>query len=234
MWDNVFDVFRDVVQNPGTSNECRSACIETVRYICEDLQEHQFSEQMSSSVILLLLSCIQPNQNDMVWQEAIQALTSALTFADQFMENTSQCSCVMEAVYNSLQHSNDEIQCHAFECLDTLFYVFYEKLSPFFTGFFEVCKTILQGSNPSTGIQSCLTLVTLAQVEKERLETNEQIFGFCTSCGSELIPVLCEVMTHKDEDDDSEIMTLPTASATCLQCFAEVMKDGKMYVMCVM
>ena len=69
----------------------------------------------------------------------------------------------------------------------------------------------------------------LKQAEKEREDLHQQTNELCKKCGNQLIPYLCQIMTTKDEDDDSETMTLPTAAATCLRCFAEVMKDGMFY-----
>lgn len=226
MWDDIFDTFRDMIQNPATSVECKAAAVEAIRYICEDLQEFEMPDIMSSSVLLLLLSCMQMNQPDSIWEEAIAALDQALTFASSFMENSNQCRCVMEVIYNSAHHSNERIQGSAFECLDTVIDLFYDCIPPFFESFFAPCVKAIEGSVPEIGVQACLTLVTLAQVEKDLLDAHKPSSELCKQCGPQLIPSLCKAMTDKDEDDDSETMTLPTAAATCLRYFAEIMRDG--------
>lgn len=227
MWDDIFDAFRDMIQNPATSVECKAAAVKAIRYICEDLQEFEMSDMMSSSVLLLLLGCMQMNQPDSIWLEAIGALNLALTFASSFMENSNQCRCVMEVIYNSTHHSNDYIQASAFECLDTVIDLFYDYIPPYFESFFAPCVGAIEGPIPDVGVQACLTLVTLAQVEKEMLDAHKPSSELCKQCGPQLIPSLCKAMTDKDEDDDSETMTLPTAAATCLRCFAEIMQDGR-------
>ena len=232
MWNNIFDNFRDIVQDPSACVEYKVACVESIRYICEDfqdVQDYQFSAEMVSSLFLILLGCMQNSQPDPLWKEAVTALNQALAYADDFMKDENQCRCVMEGVYNSTQHTNIEIQDSAFECLDNVFYLFYSYIPPFFEAFYNACEKAICGSYPETAIQACLTLVTLANVEKEREDLHQQTNELCKKCGNQLVPYLCQIMTTKDEDDDSETMTLPTAAATCLRCFAEVMKDGMFY-----
>lgn len=230
MWNGIFDSFRDAVQDPNQSIEYKVACVESIRYICEDLQDVQeyiFSDEMVGTLFLILLGCIQSNQPDPLWKEAVMALNQALPYADEFMKDSNQCRCVMEGVYNSTQHGNDEIQSCAFECLDSIFYLFYSYVTPYFEAFYNACEKAICGNLPETAIQACLTLVTLANVEKEYMDSNTATDELCKKCGGQLVPYLCQIMTTKDEDDDSETMTLPTATATCLRAFAEVMKNGR-------
>ena len=128
MWNDIFDNFRDIVQDPSACVEYKVACVESIRYICEDfqdVQDYQFSAEMVSSLFLILLGCMQNSQPDPLWKEAVTALNQALAYADDFMKDENQCRCIMEGVYNSTQHTNIEIQDSAFECLDNVFYLFY-------------------------------------------------------------------------------------------------------------
>ena len=71
MWNNIFDNFRDIVQDPNACVEYKVACVESIRYICEDfqdVQDYQFSAEMVSSLFLILLGCMQSNQPDPLWK----------------------------------------------------------------------------------------------------------------------------------------------------------------------
>ena len=67
MWNDIFDNFRDIVQDPSACVEYKVACVESIRYICEDfqdVQDYQFSAEMVSLLFLLLLVCIQIIKHD--------------------------------------------------------------------------------------------------------------------------------------------------------------------------
>ena len=226
LWDNIFDSLGDAIQSPDTSAETKVACVETIRYICEDLSDANLSPVMVSKVMMLILHCLQQNQCTELWDEAIQALDKALAFADEFMKNEEQCRCVMEAVYNSLHSTNLDVQGHAFQCLGEIFDFFYALVPPFFQLFYTECENAIRGNVPDIAIQAAFTLNILANVELECKDTAE-FKGLCQQCYTQLAQVLCEAMTRQEEDDDGETMTPAMAAATCLGGFAEVVGYGR-------
>lgn len=59
LWDSLFDDLNCIVQDPSVRLETKSACIEAIRYICEDLDPDSINDSMSASILLMLLYCLQ-------------------------------------------------------------------------------------------------------------------------------------------------------------------------------
>lgn len=225
LWNSLFDDLNCVVQDPSVRLETKSACIEAIRFICEDLDPDSINDTMSASILLMLLYCLQGSMPTALRDEAIQALNVALDYAYSFMQTPEQCTRVMEAVYSCCQDASLEVQTHAIICLNAVFELYYDLLSPFFAPFYTICKEAIT-SVSDVAIQACFSLETLAVVEKMRLENNEPCFNLAASCGADLVEVLCIAMTKQREEDDGETMTVPMAAATCLAAFCEVLKNG--------
>ena len=225
MWNDIFDTLGNMVQSAEASVETKVACVETIRYICEDLSESTLPPVMSSTVMMLLLYCLQASQPTELWDEAIQALDCALAFAEDFMKSEEQCRCVMEAVFNATSSASLDVQGHAFQCLGEIFDLFYASVPPFFQPFYGACEAAIRGSERDIAIQAAFALNMLAVVESESKAEN-RCLGLCQQCYTQLVQVLCEAMTRQDEDDDGETMTPAMAAATCLGSFAEVVGYG--------
>ena len=226
LWDNLFDDLNGVVQDPSVRLETKSACIEAIRYICEDLDPNSMSESMSASILLMLLYCLQSSMPTALRDEAIQALNVALDYASTFMQSQEQCTRVMDAIFSCCQDASLEVQTHAIVCLNAVFELFYDMLTPFFPSFYSICKSAIEGA-PEVAIQACFSLETLAEVEKMRIDNKESCLNLAATYGADLVAVLCMAMTKQHEEDDGETMTVPMAAATCLAAFCEVLRNGK-------
>ena len=225
LWDSLFDDLNCIVQDPSVRLETKSACIEAIRYICEDLDPDSINDSMSASILLMLLYCLQSSIPTALRDEAIQALNVALDFAGVFMQSPEQCTRVMEAIYSCCQDASLEVQTHAIICLNAVFELFYDVLTPFFPSFYNICKSAIT-SVSEVAIQACFSLETLAVVEKMRIDNKETCLNLAANCGADLVEVLCIAMTKQHEEDDGETMTVPMAAATCLAAFCEVLKNG--------
>ena len=212
LWDSLFDDLNCIVQDPSVRLETKSACIEAIRYICEDLDPDSINDSMSASILLMLLYCLQSSIPTALRDEAIQALNVALDFAGVFMQSPEQCTRVMEAIYSCCQDASLEVQTHAIICLNAVFELFYDVLTPFFPSFYNICKSAIT-SVSEVAIQACFSLETLAVVEKMRIDNKETCLNLAA-------------MTKQHEEDDGETMTVPMAAATCLAAFCEVLKNG--------
>lgn len=225
LWDSLFTDLQSLIENSSVDVGSRVACIEVVRYICEDLQN--MDDAMAAVILNMLLNCFQSSQPMEIWLEAIQALSSALFFADSYMQDTSQCNRVMQAVLDACQSSSLDVQCNAFNCLTNVFDYFYRLINPYFDTFYTVCEHAVTSDVGQLSIQGSLTLSTLFEVELTQEHQGGEVFGLCQRCGDKLAEVLCMVMVKQDENDTGETMTPSAAAATCMRSLAEVLRNGR-------
>lgn len=226
MWDTLFDQLGTIMLDSSVAEQSKCSCLETLRYICEDLTVDSINITMSSSIMMTILYSLQTTMPSSIRQQGIQALNAALDYADQFMQSPEQCTRVMEGVLSCCQDADEDVQLHAIICLNGVFECFYEKLDPYIQTFYLVCKGKIENyTDPKVAIQAAFALETLAQTELS-LTPDQPCLNLVRRIGEELVAVLCTAMTKQDEDDDGETMTVSIAAATCLASYCEVLGNG--------
>lgn len=224
LWDDLFENLGNVIMNTSIDSGPRVACIETVRYICEDLTN--MNDALSSTIMHLLLNILSMQQPPEIVSEAVYALSSALTFADSYLSDSSEFLRLMQSLLNACQSSSLEVQVQGFDCLNIVFDQFYTKIEPFFKEFYAACETALCSDVPELSIRGALTLCTLLDVELEQEQMGEKTLQLGKQYGEKLAGSLCSVMVKQEEEDTGETMTPAAAAATCLRALAEVLRNG--------
>lgn len=224
LWDDLFVNLESVIMNASLDPGARIACIETVRYICEDLPA--MNDALSSTILQLLLNVLSAEQPAEIWAEAVHALESALSFAETFLQDSSQLLRLMQALLKACCASELEVQCQGFDCLNIVFEDYYAKIGPFFEEFYKACEAALCSDVSELSVRGALTLYTLLDVELELEQMGEPTLQLGKQYGEKLARSLCSVMVKQDEDDAGETMTPPAAAATCLRALAELLRNG--------
>ena len=224
LWDDLFVNLESIIMNTSLDVGPRIACVETVRYICEDLPSMNVA--LSSTIMQLLLNVLSTEQPPELWSEAVHALSSALNFAETFLEDSAELLRLMQALLNACRASSLEVQCQGFDCLNIVFEDYYPKIGPFFDEFYKACDAARCSEVSELAIRGALTLCTLLDVELEEEQMGEPTLQLGKQYGEKLARSLCSVMVKQEEDDTGETMTPAAAAATCLRALAEVLRNG--------
>lgn len=225
LWNDLVDCLNGIIQDPSVRLEVKVTCVETMRYICEDLDPDDMDPTMANAILMGLLYCLQSTMPPEMRNEAIQALNAALYFGDSFMASSENSNRVLESICSCCSDGNPEIAMNGFICLNVVFDAFYTSLGDAFGALYPVAKQAIASGEATVSIQASLALETLALVEKERSEAGEPAAGYCARFGADLVATLCLKMTQQEEED-GETMTPPIAAATCLGAFCELMGNG--------
>ena len=140
LWNDLVDCLNGIIQDPSVRLEVKVTCVETMRYICEDLDPDDMDPTMANAILMGLLYCLQSTMPPEMRNEAIQALNAALYFGDSFMASSENSNRVLESICSCCSDGNPEIAMNGFICLNVVFDAFYTSLGDAFGALYPVAK----------------------------------------------------------------------------------------------
>lgn len=242
-WPELMPFLFNSVLSASTSASLKRASLETIGFICEEIQPDVFAE-ISDQVLGAVLGGLQQKADDPLRVTAATALLNSLDFiASSGFNDSSKRDFIMSVICDCTISGNDRLVVVVLECLIRIFQLFYDLMQPYFeTGILPISLRLLNStSDPDVLLQAIELWSTICEIEIA-LEEDPERAGVCCLYARKSIPHILpkilqllpaasdEALEECDEDEWNPSM----AAATCLSLWAEccgneLLKDGKIY-----
>ena len=211
-------------------NGLRQSTLETLGYICEDLEEGALQTQSNLVLTAIVHGMRIEETNEDVKLSAVSAMLSTLNFISSNMNNENERNFIMKVICENTQHSNENIRIRAFQCLYEIAYSYYTVLPSYIQQIFNLTLNAITKDKESVGIQAMEFWITIAEVENGIIDENnnggnEKIHNFIREALQYLMPIIIESLTKQDEDPESEETTIAVTAGTLLREIAILVED---------
>jgi len=194
---------------------------------------------MTDAMLTTIVDGIQKTRPDNIRLAAASALKNSLLFTQSNMEKDDERNAIMNTICEATQSQSEEVRAMAYQCIQQIAYLYYEKLQPYMVTLYELTtKTIREDPSEEVAKQAIEFWSTLCEVEMELIdeELEYQSRGMpiarpCMRYGNaaveQLVPLLLQAMTKQDEDIDldGDQYALHVAASTCLTLLSQTVED---------
>ena len=169
---------------------------------------------------------------------AIHALYNSLDFIRDNFAREGERNYIMQVVCEATQNPAPAVQVGAFECLVKIMSLYYSKMEFYMErALFGLTVMGMRNPDEKVALQAIEFWSTVCETELEiTAEAAEASYygevpqhesrGFAQMAMPEILPVLLELLTMQDEDDDEDDWTRSMAAAACLELLAQDVGDS--------
>ncbi|KAI0717699.1 ARM repeat-containing protein [Cerioporus squamosus] len=238
-WMDVIGLLLGFVSDPSNIS-LRVATLQAIGFICESLQDKPDILSMRSNEILtaVIHGARKEEPSQEVQFAAIHALLNSLEFVRENFDREGERNYIMQVVCEATQNPNPDVQVGAFECLVKIMSLYYDKMGYYMErALFGLTVMGMKHSEERIAHQAIEFWSTVCELESdlawEASEVSERVRRspeneskyFAKVALPEIVPVLLDLLTHQDEDDDEDEWTVAKAAATCLGLLATAVQD---------
>ncbi|CAG9331027.1 unnamed protein product [Blepharisma stoltei] len=198
-WNEVISI---MVNNASHTNSCyKQAALDTLGYICEELDPSAVSVQQADSILTAIAANLAGEELS-VRCVALQALTSSLTFYKSNIKNDHERQILLRLIFLNATHTSENVKILALRVLCEIAINFYECLEPNLMELGTVTYQAIQSEIPNISILGIEFWNLIADCEKEKLENDENPLGFITTAAQSLANLLIPKLLEIEEDSD--------------------------------
>lgn len=207
----------------------RQASLEALGYVCEEVPNglNAFSNQILTAIAS---GMDERETNAEIKLAATVCLVNSVEFIKHNMENETERGVIYNMVFSVTKSTDLKVRVAAFQCLVQIASSYYATLPPFMGAIFAATTAAIKSQPEEVGLQAIEFWSTVADVELECLEEDEDApadhksrsFHFIKSAVPQLMPVLLECLTKQNEDPEEEEWGIALAAGTCLGLCAQV------------
>eukprot|EP01098_Paradermamoeba_levis_P007846 TRINITY_DN326_c0_g1_i7.p1 TRINITY_DN326_c0_g1~~TRINITY_DN326_c0_g1_i7.p1 ORF type:complete len:854 (-),score=231.04 TRINITY_DN326_c0_g1_i7:236-2797(-) len=219
----------------STDNNLKQSTLETLGFICEDIDEKSLAEQ-SNQILTAVVHGMNKANPDEVKIAAASALSNALGFAKANFENETERNYLMQIILESTVSTHPIVRKTAFECLVKIGALYYEKLPVYMQDIFKVSLEVIRTDQEQVALQAIEFWSTVCEEEIDLIDEIEEALSlntqpehtchyFIKGALKFLVPVLTEALTKQDEDAEDDDWNLPVAAGTALGLIAQATRD---------
>jgi len=236
-WGDLIDkLLLSNMTDPKTTNELKEATLETLGYICEEIDPSVLSAKADK----ILTAVIQGMRDDnpVVRLAACAALRGALEFSKKNFETKEERDYIMQTVLDCTRFKDMQVRIIAFELLVKIASLYYEFLTPYIQKIFQYTLESIQKDKDDVGQQAIEFWSTLCDEEILILAEAEEALQFNVKAPREcsyfvkgavdskfLVPVLTMCLTKQSEHYDPDEWNVSMAAGTCLNLIANTIED---------
>ena len=131
---------QNAIANPNSTPGVRTNVLETLGYVCEELGNLESDHLTDDEVNAILNSVVNsiPEPDESIAATAMEALSNALLFAKSNFDRDEERNVIMSVVCNGCRHQATEVRVAAFQCLDSIADIYYEKLPGYMQALWEL------------------------------------------------------------------------------------------------
>lgn len=231
-WPELMASLLAAVTTPGSAPGLRKASLEAIGFICEEIDPGVL-ESSSANVLTAVVNGLRKDEPSVaVRVAAAKALLNAAAFIRRHIETPTEAVIIMQVVCEAAASSDESLAVAAFECLNELVRLYYERMGPFLgEGVSQMAIAVLaRGSPDAVVLQAIEYWSTLGEIERE-LELDagpdgaSDSFYFCRRSAADLLPPLLRLLETQPGEDTVDEWCPSMAAATCLGLVAEALGD---------
>lgn len=214
------------------------AALECLGLTCERIEEVQgmidtvpdLSEQTVNAMLTTIVQGVQPSNSDDMRFAALNALNKSLHFCHRNMEVQAERDFILKnAICGATLSADARVRKLAFQCLDVVADLYYDKLQDYMTHIFELTVAAIKTDTDEDVKMAAIEFwCTIAVTEESaREEEDDRICKkYVESAMSMLVPLLLDTLSTQTEEIDEDSFDLRAAGAICLEAFSITVGDG--------
>lgn len=226
-WPQFVPALEQTLQAPDVPEANKYACLDCLGTTCERVDEVQnmipsvpdLPETTVNSILTAVVQGVQ-SQSENLRFGALTAINKSLSFVHKNMERPQERDFIIRtAIFGAVGSSESRVRELAFQCLDTIADLYYDKLQDYMTTIYELTTTaIQQDASERVKMAAVEFWCTVAATEEDLMAAGDQSCkGYILSAMGPLVPILLETLTKQPEEMDEDVYDLPAAGANCLE-----------------
>lgn len=213
----------------GTNKDFKIASLQTLGYICEEVEKSALSESEVDLILSAIVPNIMPNIDvQEIKMTAIMALYSCIPFCSKNFKVEKEKELLLTNIINCIQHPDDEIKKKAMQCLLEVVRCYYDYIGGKTLELLghATFNEIKKDDNEEVALQAIEVWCSICDEEIDRIKKNnlnEPCRNYIDTAHSVLVPILLDSLKKIEvEEGDWDVSVL---SALCLSLVAEILKD---------
>jgi len=246
-WEGLLQALLHNVVNT-TSDAVRVSTLQALGYICEDLSmeigpQQEVPQKETDIILTAIVDGIRADRPADVRLAAATALCNSLEFCRRNMEKDGERNMIMQVICEATQCESPPVKKKAFECIAQVASLYYDKLQPYITALFELTLSCIKEGTSDAVFQAIEFWNSLCEEEMDALEEireyqeygappgepegagPRQCFLFVENALPHLVPLLTELLTKQEEQQDEDTWNMAMAGGTCLSLVAQTVED---------
>lgn len=237
-WQDLIRKLMTGVTSADSSVQLKEAALETIGYICSDMQDGEHLVQYSNDILTAIVTGMQKDEANLhVKLAATNAMFNALEFTKTNFEREQERNFIMQVICDATQFDESQVQVVALQCLVKIMSFYYKYMEAYMgPALFAITMKAIKSSNDDVCLQGiefwsnvCEEEMDLSIELTEAQETGrppENISKFYAKGALPyLIPNLTEILARQEEIDDEDDWNPSKAAGVCLMMHAQLCED---------
>ncbi|KAE9420302.1 hypothetical protein Angca_004986, partial [Angiostrongylus cantonensis] len=236
-WPDVIDALRSSVTNPASSASLKESSLETLGYICQDIDASVLEQQSNSILTAIVHGMRKEESSTHVRLAATNALLNSLEFTKKNFGMEAERHIIMQVVCEATQCTETLVKVAALQCLVRIMSLYYQYMEQYMgSALFAISLQAINSQVPEVALQGiefwsnvCEEEITLNLEAEEAAENNrvpEQVSRhYAKGAVSHICPLMLEILTHQEEGDDDDDWTPSKAAGVCIMLMAQCVGD---------
>eukprot|EP01129_Flabellula_baltica_P012816 TRINITY_DN5846_c0_g1_i1.p1 TRINITY_DN5846_c0_g1~~TRINITY_DN5846_c0_g1_i1.p1 ORF type:complete len:847 (+),score=168.55 TRINITY_DN5846_c0_g1_i1:44-2584(+) len=224
-WPNLMSMLLHNIIS-GDNPVIKVSSLDAIGYICEDMVE-LFPEKMAPITDVVLTAFVHSMRNEaspVIQKAACNTLINALEFCKSNFDTQDERKLLMDVIIQSTKEGSQEISMLCFHILGQIACIYYEYMNEFIQVLFELTIDAIKNAEEGIAKQATEFWSSLAEEERVRLLSGNEIFSFLLGAREFLLPVLFIALTKQESDDyDIDELTLPMTASICINSISKLL-----------
>lgn len=226
----------NVINERSTEME-REATLETIGYICQDINSQVLEPQSNAILTAIIHGMRKTEPSNHVRLAATNALLNSLEFTKANFEKDSERNFIMEVVCEATQSTEVQISVAALQCLVKIMTLYYQYMESYMAqALFPITLEAMKSDNDEVALQGIefwsnvcdeeIDLAIESQEAKNIGQPPEHVSRhYARGALQYLIPPLMEKLTKQEEGDDDDDWNPSKSASVCLMLLATCCED---------
>lgn len=243
-WPELIPFLCDAIIGEQSTQERRQACLESIGYICEDV-DGAFLLRDANRILTGIIFGVQEQHPPRMRLAGIRALMHALDFCKGNFDNERERTYIMEVVCRATQpppgaSTNDDesvqVQVAALQCMSRIVTLYYQGMEMYMKALCAISHNAMQSDVQEVALQGVEFWSTVAEEERDLSSaerenaldgrtSTEKNYHFVNAELSTLCQLLLPALTRQSEAEDDDEWTVAKAATVCLMFLAQAAGD---------
>lgn len=236
-WQNLMQTLVNNVINERSTEMEREATLETIGYICQDINAEVLEPQSNAILTAIIHGMRKMEPSNHVRLAATNALLNSLEFTKANFEKESERNFIMEVVCEATQSPEVQISVAALQCLVKIMTLYYQFMEPYMAqALFPITLEAMKSENDNVSLQGIefwsnvcdeeIDLAIESQEARNAGQPPEHVSRhYARGALQYLVPILMEKLTKQEESDDDDEWSPSKSASVCLMLLATCCED---------
>lgn len=236
-WQDLMQTLVNNVINERSTEMEREATLETIGYICQDINAEVLEPQSNAILTAIIHGMRKTEPSNHVRLAATNALLNSLEFTKANFEKESERNFIMEVVCEATQSTEVQISVAALQCLVKIMTLYYQFMESYMAqALFPITLEAMKSENDQVALQGIefwsnvcdeeIDLAIESQEARNAGQPPEHVSRhYARGALQFLVPHLMEKLTKQEEGDDDDDWNPSKSASVCLMLLATCCED---------